>query len=226
MGESHCPRTAGRKPCSRNNAKGAEFWPQSVSLLSFVNAGMHRVPPRGNISMWGLPKSQPRGFPSLPSARLLAPPLLRLTPSLLPAVLHENCPSLKPPGLPKGHFSFSVLPEPPDGVGPPLLSGNLHCSPFSVSFADISALSHPVNGSLSPLPPSLSLSISPPTFFSLGFLFQLQRTSLTCGVPVSKQHLLTELPLCLLNSPCLWGPLFIPGTTISSDFPHVGAELH
>lgn len=58
---------------------------QSVSLLTFVNAGMHRVPARGNISMWGLPRSQSRGFPSLLSARLLVPPLPRLTPSQLPA---------------------------------------------------------------------------------------------------------------------------------------------
>ena len=169
MGESHCPRTAGRKLCSRSNAKGAEFWPQSVSLLTFVNAGMHRVPPGGNISMWGLPKSQPHGFPSLLSARLLVPPLPRLTPSQLPAMLHENCPSLKPPGLLRdtSHSLFflnhltELVPLSSPGIFTVLPS---LCS-FSVSSADISALSHPVNGSLSPLPPSLSLSTSPPPSF-------------------------------------------------------------
>ena len=80
--------------CQRSRVLATE-----CPLLTFVNAEMHRVPPRGNISMWGLPKSQPHGFPSLLSARLLAPPLPRLTPSQLPTILHENCPSLKPPGL-------------------------------------------------------------------------------------------------------------------------------
>ena len=94
-----------------------------------------------------------------------------------PPGLHENRPSLKPPGLPKGHFSFPEFLLNHLTVLVPLSSPGIFtvlpslCS-FSVSFADISAFSHPVNGSLSPLPPSLSLSTSPPTFFPLRFLFQ------------------------------------------------------
>ena len=48
-----------------------------VSLLTFVNVGMHGVPPRGNTSAWGLPGSQPSPL----SARFLVPPSPRLTPS-------------------------------------------------------------------------------------------------------------------------------------------------
>ena len=30
MGESRCPRTAGRKLCSRSSARGAGFWPECL----------------------------------------------------------------------------------------------------------------------------------------------------------------------------------------------------
>lgn len=167
-------------------------------------------------------KESPALSPLVFSLRSCQAPIATFTKTLSPSGLPSSCPLLKSPVPSQSSFCLFSLNHPIllATLSPPgFLTFLPPLCPFSVSFTNFFAFSCPLNGSVSPGPPSWSLSTSLP---ALGFLPQIQGTGLTYAEAHSPNSIRKQK--CVHQASPV-SPIFITGSTVSSDFPGTGSQL-